>query len=101
MNGGFYTLSSWVVREGQTSEFVRIWKEEFAPAYIRYSASTQGTLIQNMEEPHVFYSFGPWESQEVMQEARRDPQVRAALAKLTALCVEAKPGPYRVVLTIP
>lgn len=101
MNGGFYTLSSWYVREGNIAEFTRIWKEELAVAFRRYSASTVGTLIQNLDDPHQFYSFGPWESQEIMQQARVDPHVKTAIDKLTALCDEAKPGPYRVVLTVP
>jgi len=36
-----------------------------------------------------------------MQRARADPEAGAAIRKLVGLCDSAKPGPFRVVLTIP
>lgn len=36
-----------------------------------------------------------------MQAARSNPQAREAIGKLIALCDEARPGPFRVVLRIP
>ncbi len=101
MRDGFYTLASWHIQEGQEEKFVRIWKDELAHAFSNANPKAQGTLIQSLEDPRQFYSFGPWESLEEMEAARRDEQVRAAIGKLLALCDSATPGPYRVVLTIP
>jgi heme-degrading monooxygenase HmoA len=101
MSADFYTLASWHVQEGREAEFLRIWKEELAAAFRNVTPAAQGTLIQSLEDPCQFYSFGPWESLEQMEAARRDVQVREAIEKLMAICDTAKPGPFRVVLTIP
>jgi heme-degrading monooxygenase HmoA len=101
MSAGFYTLASWYIKQGQAEEFLRVWKEELAPAFLSISPTTHGTLIQSLEDPRQFYSFGPWESLEAMQAARSDTRARAAIGKLIALCDEAKPGPFKVVLTLP
>ncbi len=101
MGDGFYTLASWYIQEGREEEFLRIWKEELAGAFLKANPKAHGTLIQSLEDPRQFYSFGPWESLEQMEAARRDAQVRVAIGKLLAVCDRATPGPYRVVLTIP
>ena len=86
MSAGFYTLAAWHVRAGQEHEFLRIWREELAPAFLSFNPSAQGTLIQSLNDPQEFYSFGPWDSLAQMQAARSDPGAQAALAKLVALC---------------
>jgi heme-degrading monooxygenase HmoA len=101
MHDGFYTLASWHIQEGQEEEFLRIWKDELAHAFLNTNPKAQGTLIQSLEDPCQFYSFGPWESLGEMEAARSDVQVRAAIGKLLAVCDQATPGAYRVVLTIP
>lgn len=101
MEDRFYTLASWHIQEGQAEEFLRVWREELAPAFLNVNPTARGTLIQSLEDPRQFYSFGPWDSLEQMQTARSDPRAREAIGKLIALCDEAKPGPFRVVLTLP
>jgi heme-degrading monooxygenase HmoA len=97
----FYTLASWYIKEGQEEEFLRTWREQLAPAFLSVNPTAHGTLIQSLEDPRQFYSFGPWDTLEEMQAARSDLRAREAIGKLIALCDSAKPGPFRVVLTIP
>ena len=101
MSERFYTLASWRIREGQEEEFLRVWQEELASAFLSAIPMAKGTLIQSLEDQRQFYSFGPWESLEQMQTARSDKRVGEAIGKLVGLCEEATPGPYRVVLTVP
>jgi heme-degrading monooxygenase HmoA len=101
MSERFYTLASWRIREGQEEEFLRVWQEELAPAFLTAIPTAKGTLIQSLEDQRQFYSFGPWESLEQMQTARSDKRVNEAIGKLVGLCEEATPGPFRVVLTVP
>jgi hypothetical protein len=96
-----YTLAAWHVRNGQTDAFLQIWREELANAFRAVNPAARGTLIQSLDDPQLFYSFGPWASLEEMQAARVAPQVRAAISKLMGLCELATPGAYQVVLTIP
>ena len=101
MAEGYYTLASWRVKPGQEDAFVALWRDELAAHFRRLDPSATGTLVRSLEDPHLFYSFGPWASLEAMQAVRSDPGTAAVLARLAALCDEARPGPYRVVLTIP
>ena len=56
---GYYTLALWRVRDGQEDEFLRVWREELAASFRRVSPRATGTLIQSLEDPRQFYSFGP------------------------------------------
>ena len=96
-----YTFASWYLKVGQEEAFLQIWRDELAAAFLRSNTSAQGTLIRSLKDPRQFYSFGPWETLEQMQTARSDPHVRNAVNKLIPLCDEVKPGPFRIVLTIP
>jgi hypothetical protein len=91
MSDTFYTLASWHVKAGQEAEFIRVWQDELAVAFLRANPTATGTLIQSLDDPQQFYSFGPWASLEQMEAARSE----------MALCDAAKPGPFRVVLTVP
>ncbi|MEX2552407.1 MAG: antibiotic biosynthesis monooxygenase [Actinomycetota bacterium] len=101
MNGDFYTHAMWRVRPGSEEEFERIWREELAPAFRAVGPDATGTLIQSLQDSQLFFSFGPWASLEEMERARSDPEARRAIAKLLALCDEASPGAYKLVLRIP
>jgi hypothetical protein len=58
-----------------------------------------GTLLRSVEEPRLFYSFGPWPSMETIAAMRAHPDAPAALAKLTALCETAETGTFFVAAT--
>jgi hypothetical protein len=45
----------------------------------------------------LFYSFGPWPSEEAVQAMRQDPQAQAGIDRLRELCTEAIPGSFRLV----
>jgi hypothetical protein len=62
------------------------------------SPPLQGTLIQSLSEPLVFYSFGPWETLEDINAMRNNEKVKKALSDMLKLCQEAKPGNYKTVL---
>ncbi len=98
---GFYTHAVWRVREGHEADFIRLWEHDLARAFSAADPDARGTLIQSLEEPTHFCSFGPWRSLDAMNAARAAPGVGEALQALRALCVEATPGAYRVVLEIP
>lgn len=94
-----FTLGAWRVKDGKETEFIEEWR-----ALGRHFGSLgeppgQGTLVQNVEDPHEFYSFGPWPSLDAVQAMRSHPDTPAVLGKLIALCDEGKPGTFRVVAT--
>lgn len=92
-----YTLGVWRTRGGKESEFVAAWQ-----GLGRYFNGLphppgKGTLLQSVDDPQQFYSFGPWRSLDDIQEMRNQPETPTEIGKLMDLCEEARPGAFRVV----
>lgn len=100
MESDAYTLAMWRVKPGQEEEFIRAWREDLAEYFLSLSGAMGGTLLRSVEDPTLFYSFGPWRTLEDIQAMRADPRTPAVLGKLRQLCVEATPGVYQRVLTL-
>ncbi len=100
MAGEAYTLALWRVKPGQEEAFLRAWREDLAAYFLSLPGVMGGTLLRSVEEPNLFYSFGPWRSLEDIHAMRADPRTPGVMGKLRELCVEATPGVYERVLTI-
>lgn len=101
MEENYYTHALWHVKEGQVNNFIAAW-ENFGTALsqVKDSPPVQGTLIQSLSDPLIFYSFGPWESLEDINAMRNDEHVKKALVAILEHCQEAKPGNYKTVLQL-
>jgi hypothetical protein len=95
-----FTLGVWRVREGRESEFVEAWKLLGETFRRLPHPPGPGTLVQSLDDPRLFYSFGPWRKLEDVTEMRAHPDTPAALGRLAALCDESKPGTFRVVARV-
>ncbi len=101
MKENYYTHALWHVKEGKTNEFIAAWKEfGTALSQVPNSPPVQGTLIQSLSEPLIFYSFGPWNTLEDINAMRNNENVKKALSAILELCQEAKPGNYKTVLQL-
>ena len=96
-----YILALWRVNEGREEEFVEAWKCLSDYFLDLPNPPGTGTLVSSVEDPRLFYSFGLWRSIEDIQGMRSDPRTPEMIGKLAALCKEAKPGTFRVVMTAP
>ena len=99
MSAEVYTLGAWRAKRGKESEFIAAWQ-----ALGRYVNSLphppgKGTLVQSVDDPQQFYSFGPWRTLDDIQEMRSQPETPKEIAKLMDLCEEGRPGTFRVVAT--
>lgn len=99
MSEEVYTLGVWRVKNGKQDEFVAAWQE-----LGRYFNSLphppgKGTLLQSVDDPKQFYSFGPWQALDDIQEMRNLPETPKEIGKLMDLCEEGRPGAFRVVAT--
>jgi heme-degrading monooxygenase HmoA len=100
MEGTPYTLAKWRVAPGKAEEFVAAWRD-LGEVFSRLpKPPIEGTLVQSTTDPQLYYSFGPWRSAEDVAAMRTDPEAQTALARLRALCEEATPGSYQVVLHV-
>jgi len=100
MESDIYTLGVWKVKPGQEESFIAAWKAMGAFFYSLPNPPGPGTLIQSLQEPTQFYSFGPWRSLEDIQAMRAHPQTPEVIGKLAALCEVATPGAFRVVARV-
>jgi hypothetical protein len=98
VQGMAYTLGMWRVQPGQKAAFIAAW-HELAALFRRLPQppAGRGVLIQSVEEPDLFYSFGPWQSPDDVDAMRQDVAVQAALKQLHGLCSTANAGVYRIV----
>lgn len=62
MSDEVYTVGAWYVKDGMQSEFVEAWKALGRHFRTLPNPPGTGTLLQSIDEPQQFYSFGPWRS---------------------------------------
>jgi quinol monooxygenase YgiN len=99
MAGEFYTHALWRVKEGKQKQFVEAWNA-LAQVFMKLPGTGQGTLIQSISDPALFYSFGPWEGLDAIEAMRRDPDAQKVIQDVRELCDVAVPGSYRLVLQV-
>lgn len=100
MKDEFYTFAYWQVKENNAEEFLHIWEKDFAPVFIKFNPYSKVTLIQSLENPNIYYSFGYWINLEQMQASRANENYRTVISKLVSLCSEARPGSFKNILSI-
>lgn len=94
-----YTLGVWRVKEGEQTEFVEAWKQLGRHFEDLPNPPGEGTLLQSIDDPQQFYSFGPWRTLEDVQQMRSHPDTPEQINRLMQLCEEGLPGTFRVVAT--
>ena len=100
MNEEFYTFNLWKIKEGNLEEFLHIWEKELAREFIKLNPYSKITLIQSLDNPNIYYSFGPWIKLEQMQSARSNENYRSAISKLVSLCDKSSSGSFKNKLSV-
>ena len=101
MKKNYYTHAFWHVKEGMTEEFIDAWKKfGLALSEVPNAPSLQGTLIQSLTDPLVFYSFGPWESLDDITMMKNNDKVKKAMLDIIEFCQKATPDNYKTVLEL-
>jgi hypothetical protein len=97
--GVLYTLGVWRIKEDRgVEEFIAAWQalgDLFRQ--LPQSPAGKGVLVQDISDPALFYSFGPWHDLTDIEAMRQDTKVLAALETLRQHCREARTGVYRKV----
>jgi hypothetical protein len=91
-----YTLARWLVREGQQEAFVAAWRELAAFFLSLREPPRWGTLLRSVDDPRLFYSFGPWPSMETIAAMRAHPDTPFEIGRLTDICEESQLGTFLV-----
>ncbi len=94
--GQLYTAGIWIVKPGKEAEFINIWEKFANWTKKTYPGIKTGRLLQHIEQPGRFVSFGDWASQETIQSWRSSAEFRSFLEKARELCTDIQPGTYQV-----
>ena len=92
-----YAAGIWQVRPGNEQAFIETWEEFSAWTALHQRGSGYGNLLQDIENPSRFISYGPWDSVESVRAWRQQPEFRKAIARFLDLCDQITPGTFRLV----
>ena len=92
-----YAAGIWQVRPGNEQAFIEAWKEFSAWTALHQRGSGYGNLLQDIENPSRFISFGPWDDIESVRAWGQQPEFRKAIARFMDLCDQITPGTFRLV----
>jgi quinol monooxygenase YgiN len=91
-----YTHTTWRVKEGREEEFQRYWLD-WVEWSRREGLQAPALLLRDVENPQVFISFGPWESQAVVRNWRALPGYQERVARLRQVVESFEPRTLEVV----
>ena len=92
----YYTLAKWKVKPGNEQVFIEAWTKLGEVFTKLEHPSLHGTLLRNLEDETLFYSYGPWNNLSDIEEMRANPECRNAIRNVMNLCEIAEPGNYKV-----
>jgi heme-degrading monooxygenase HmoA len=86
-DGRLYTHGRWVVKEGQADAFQAGWTAlaDWTNSNIAGAIQGEVRLLQDLDDPRVFYSFGPWETLEAIEAWRADAAFQQRVRQLREL----------------
>lgn len=95
-----YTHGRWAVKEGQEETFQAAWQEfaEWTNAEISGAVAGEARLLQSLDDPTLFLSFGPWDSLEAVQAWRADDGFQERVGRIRELLVSFEAHTLRSVV---
>ena len=100
MEEAFYTHARWRVKPGREEEFIEAWRKMASAFAALPDAIGHGTLIRSVDDPSIYYSFGPWRSLDAIHSMRGGSHTQEALIRVRDLCDEFTTGTYEVVAEV-
>ena len=95
-----YTHGRWVVREGQQERFQAAWQElaEWTNANVSGAVGGEARLLQDLDDPRRFYSFGPWDSLEAIEAWRASDGFQQRVGRVRELLESFEAHTLRLVV---
>ena len=95
--GQLYTFGIWTVHPGKEAEFKRLWDEFAQWSSDHQPGGGDARLVQDLETPNRFISYGSWASAEHILAWRGTPEFKAFAAQAQKICDDFRPGRYKLV----
>jgi|SRR5579859_1214521 len=92
-----YTYGRWVVKAGQEDAFRAAWKEFADWTAANIGGPGRGRLLRDPEDPTLFLSFGPWESQDAIVAWRSNPGFQERVGRIRQMLESFEAHTLRVV----
>ncbi len=91
-----YTLGNWKVKRGSESAFVDEWERFALWSSKHFPEAGTAYLLEDIESPGSFVSFGPWENGDAVKSWRASPEFHAFANKAKDLCESFIPHSMRL-----
>ncbi len=98
--GTYYSIGAWTIKPGRESEFLSTWNDFAQWTTELTSGGSLGVLVQDVEEPRLFYCFWPFQSEEGFRRWSGEPKFRELMMHMRALCESCHPSFARIVGTV-
>ncbi len=92
-----FAAGIWDVMPGNERAFIEAWKEFSVWTALHQKGSGYGNLLQDMDNPSRFISYGPWKDLESVRAWRQQPEFRKSIGRFMDLCDHITPGTFRLV----
>lgn len=85
------SLAIWTVKPGNAKAFIRAWDDFAKWTAGNIKGARTAVLIQDIEDPQKFISFGPWENRDILMKWRDNPEFKNAFMTFRVLCSGIEP----------
>jgi quinol monooxygenase YgiN len=94
-----YTHGHWVVKEGQEDAFQADWQDlaDWTSRNVAGAVVGEARLLQDIERPTHFYSFGPWQSLDAIDAWRADEGFQQRVGRIRELLESFEANTLRLV----
>jgi heme-degrading monooxygenase HmoA len=92
----YYTHTTWYVKPELEAEFAARWSEWVEWSHLQGLAAP-GLLLRDLDSPHAFVSFGPWEDLDAIKSWRSLAGYQERVARLREVVERFEPRTLEVV----
>lgn len=86
------SFGAWTIKAGREDEFRSTWSDLVQWTAEASMGASEGVLVQDSDDPRLFYSFMPFESMEAIEKWRLDIMFKRFMMRMRAYCEACRPS---------
>jgi heme-degrading monooxygenase HmoA len=92
-----YSLGIWTAKLGNEDALISAW-QQFAQWTLEHQPGAgEARMVQDLEHPNRFITFGPWEDAQSLQAWRQTSEFIGFVRRARELCEEIQPNTLKTV----